>query len=225
MFGRKSKVETPAVLTLTANEEYLIELYAELWTASGLPKIVTIEMATSLMTQAITESQSDGTYDLPLNIGDIILGSSLPEAPASRAVVELIRPLLPEMRRDGMTDDDLRGYWNQSEVDRRMMILGGNVQRTALATQTLETGSYESVDEAFDAAGKAVHASFGRFGSTAGFDPNDPNRPLPLEMVSKVIAYMSEFLEAEGAAGFLEALGRAESYNAFYREHAGGGSV
>lgn len=210
LFGR-SRPRT----AFTKAEQQIVDLYVDLFAHLGLSKDDAAIFAADSMSTAIREAKQDGSYDLPDNLGDIVL-SGKPASAQYRQWVDGLRASLPMKRVDGMTDDDFREHWNQLEVARRMRITAANVPRMSMMMATMESGEYESVEQASEVAAQQVHIHFGRFGSTRGFDPEDPSRPLPFEVESSVIRFQ-ETLMADWA-NTKSAVERAGSMNAAYRE-------
>ncbi|MCP4611127.1 MAG: hypothetical protein GY845_20655 [Planctomycetes bacterium] len=70
------------------------------------------------------ESKEQGTSTLPLNFGDILLTRE-------KHTYE-IKCMLARKRKEGLTDDDIRWWWNMHDLERRAMMEVDDMHRYAL---------------------------------------------------------------------------------------------
>ena len=201
---------------LTPPEREIVDFYVLLVPSLGVPVQEARSFAVESMANAVREATQDDSYGLPDTLGDIVLGTSEPSDLYLRQWVHSLRASLPGKRLDGMTDDDFREHWNQPDVARRMRVAVMNIPRMALYRQTLETGVYDSVEHALSTASREVLMSYGRYGSSDGFAKDDPHRPLPFEVESRVVRFQMDLLENWASSAL--AVERAGSLNALYRE-------
>jgi hypothetical protein len=212
LFGKKTPRDEP----LTSTEAEILDFYRHLLNSTYGPSEYVDQTVVQGMHEAILESKADGTYWLPLDAGDLVLSGVQSRDPRLNAWVAGMRATLDLKRIDGMTDDDFRQYWNEPEVARRMAIVAMNLGRARLFGQALESRDWESMEQASAEAARHVGMFLGSFGHPTGTeDTSDPHRPLPLELHTRVIA----FLDAASADSQLvrKKLQEAGTLNALYR--------
>ena len=212
LFGKKA----PRAHPLTAAEAEILDRYRSCLTSTYGPSEILDQEVLQGMQDAIRESKADRTYWLPLDAGDLVLSGVRSTDPNLSAWVASMRATLEQKRSDGMTDDDFRQYWNEPEVARRMAIVAMNIARMRLFVEALESRDWESMEQAQSEAARRVGMFLGFFGHPTGAeDASDPHRPLPMEVRTRVIA----FLNAENADPEIvsKKLQEAGTLNAFYR--------
>lgn len=173
-------------------ERTYAKLYGSIFEAMGLPADEARQHAAATMLEAIRESKIDGTYRRPEFLGDLILGDSEPADNNLRADLRLQRSWLPVKRDDGVTDDDIRGWWNQPEVARRMRISAMNMLRSSIFVEILESRKWEDQNQAFDTAARMINQLQPFFGHpTRDMDLSDLSRPLPFELDSQLTRFVA----------------------------------
>jgi hypothetical protein len=205
-FKRKSR-EAPAI-ELTAEETELVAVYASL----GMTESDVLVG----MKQGIVESKADGTYWLPHDLGDLVLSGVTPPDSLLREVVIAQRAVMDVKRKDGMTDDDYRQYWNQPESIRRLAAWVGDSQRLALFMSVMESRAWDSEEQMFTEAAAQVNKFFGLYAHPRPDDDlTDPNRPLPLEVETRVTNYV-DFANSDPDE-IRAKLAEYRTVNAYYR--------
>jgi hypothetical protein len=74
--------------------------------------------------QVAEESKKEGTINLPRNYGDELLAKENSD--------EKIKKMLAKRRKEGVTDEDIKWWWNMHDYERRMMLKVDELNRIAL---------------------------------------------------------------------------------------------
>lgn len=90
------------------------------------------EMFRQLLFEVKEEAAEEGTDQLPSNFGDLLL-----EHEATNAA---IRDLLEAKRRERVTDEDLRTWWNQHDCERRLLLKVDEISRMVLYGKLRQQG-------------------------------------------------------------------------------------
>jgi len=147
---------------------------------------------------AIRESKQAGTYLLPANFGDIILGTTPTESSAVVVLAEAVCEELPAKEAEGVTGDDIRSWWNLNDVERRMIVKWDDFERVAYYRQAGRRGAEGDREQGSQDAAAQVRKRFPMYG-----DPQDTShtsgddRPLPLELKDRINAWLAEQAEYE----------------------------
>jgi len=118
---------------------------------------------------------------------------------------------LARRRDEGVTDDDVRAWWNLEEIERRILRQADEKQRFGILIHHIKAGMTEAE------AAERVRKELPIYG-----DPDDAragtgdDRPLPDELRDRVERLRRERYRADPGA-FLERLERASSFNALAR--------
>lgn len=124
-----------------------------------------------------------------------------------------------KIRREGVTDDDIRWFWNRHDIERRVMDEYRNFCGFVLFRKFREEG----LDAA--SAVRAMRTFYPFFG-----DPEDTShaegedRPLPYELVGRTDSYILR-RQLENEAAFTQELQKASSCNAFLRKEIAQGRL
>ncbi len=151
------------------------------------------EMAQGTLDKAIAEAKADGTYDIPRGLGDALLGLNEPPSDRIADWVDEKRMELRRLRQEGVTDDDIRTWWNMTSVERRFAIEQDNQGHLAYIMWAISEGhtSGPTNEETLDEAAELLRASHPLYG-----DPDDTrnttgdDRPLPYELKDRVNRYI-----------------------------------
>jgi len=125
------------------------------------------------------DAEKEGTANLPKNFGDILL--------EREATDEKIKFMLAKLRKEGVTDKDIKLWWNMNDLERRMIQQEDFMSRFALFLKLREEGLDEKE------AAKGVAKRFPIFG-----DPDDTilgsgeDRPLPYELKDRINIYIQK---------------------------------
>lgn len=145
-------------------EKALLAQYTQMMSMMGISSAEAPKMAGEMLDQAIEESKEEGTYYLPRNLGDIILGDAASDNQTIKSIAEGIRQTLPEKKAEGVKDDDVRWWWNLNDIERRMMLKTDDAARAALFMSELQKGNESSFEKAADKAAGRVRKFFPTYG-------------------------------------------------------------
>lgn len=132
-----------------------------------------------LLKRAKTASKKDGTANLSLNSGDMLL-----ETEADKPDV---KDMFTKKRKEGVRDEDIRWWWNMHDIERCMMVEWDNIPRMAMYTHSVEHGM--SFEEAA-AKVRKHHPMYGDIEDTSNTSGED--RPLPYELKDRVNIYIEK---------------------------------
>lgn len=193
-------------------------------TLMGMPCSRALEKAREIVDAAIEESRKEGRYCLPRNFGDIILDKARSDEPAVNSLAERIRRDLPGKRAEGVRDEDIRWWWNLSDVERRLMIKYDDAFRLAITMselgRTKNRSEKTALQRALDAA-KKKSPIYGNHDDTSKAGGDD--RPLPCELKNRVSAYIQKKKSAWDKCG--ETIEGFSSLNALIRKEIRAGNL
>jgi len=205
-------------------EKQLLEHYTDFFTSMGLPGKKT---AKEMLDKAIEESKKLGTYNLPQNFGDIILGKEKAENQAIENTAEYFRKLLPAKRAEGVKDEDIRWWWNLNDVERFMMFKIDDFYKGALFMNEIQEGKTP------DQAGITVW----KFHPTYTIvDPNkEPENkpfklkredyPLPAELKDRVNVFIEEKAKIDSDGKYKKEIESSSTFNALIRKEMKAGKI
>lgn len=157
-----------------------------------------------LYKQAEEEAKAEGSLNLPLNLGDILLEKESSE--------EKTKSMLAKRRNEGVRDEDIRWWMNRHELDRKMMIKIDDMNRLALFIKSREEDGLTK-----DEAAIRVKKFFPIFG-----DPNDTStstgddRPLPFELKDRINIYIENRSQLDSEM-YKKEIEKTSSFNALIR--------
>ncbi len=130
------------------------------------------------------EAVEEGTDQLPSHFGDLLLEHETSDP--------TIQAMLTDKRRQGVTDEDLRSWWNQHDYERRLALKIDDLKRMATYVRLRDQGFAPQ-----DASQQALrsHVCYG--------DPNDAgplrgdDRPLPPELRERIQRYTERRLRTD----------------------------
>ena len=91
-------------------EKILEETHIPMFQMMGLSLSQAKESFSKMLNECKEQGQREGTANLPENWGDIVL--------QREAGDEKVRNSLAKLRREGVTDQDIRNWWNQPDLAR-----------------------------------------------------------------------------------------------------------
>ncbi len=209
-------------------EKELLKIYTLLMSETmGVGQSEAKKVAKEMLNQAIEESKEEGSYYLPQNFGDIILGDAATDDPTINSVAKMIRKNTPKKKAEGVRDEDIRWWWNMNDIERRMMAKQDNIINMAHYTHAVEnpTEPAESVEEALDNAAARVRKLHPKYG-----DPDDTthtkgdDRPLPYELKDRVNIYIEKREKAD-AEKFIKDVKQSSTFNALVRRGIRSGNL
>ena len=214
--------ETPTEpLPLTDLEQGLVDKYSALYQQyKNLTPEEATDLATTLIQEAKRESQDNHTYYLPTNLADLVLQNTPPADPDTKKAYDLIQQRLPRLRNEGVTDKDIRWWWNFSQIERSMIIKNDEYERHSFfLTQ------YQKLQHTFptdDSAKNAAEALTNKRYPLYTQDLQDyfisPDDPLPIELKDRIDAFMDHAARFTDFHQTLTQIQQASTFNAFIRQ-------
>ena len=188
----------------SAHESELEEFYVDMYvSAKGLSPSEARKTIRTFIQQAKEEAQREGTADLPPNFGDGLL--------AIESTDEKVKAMFSNVRKEGVTDEDIRWWWNMPDLERRLMLKEDESSRIAVFMHHLDQGI--SQEEAAVKV-KEFHPMYGDPSDTSKSSGDD--RPLPFELKDRIDRYI-EMCREQGADSFKVDLEASSSFNALVR--------
>ena len=202
-------------------EQDLVNLYSQIFTESmGMNPSDAKEQAEDMLDQAIADSKKERTDDLPQNTGDIILGESGLDDPKIKLIVNKSKKMLQSRRKEGVTDEDIRYWWNLHDLERRMMIKHDDIARMALFIDQKQKGI--NADEAAVKVRK-LHPMYGDPSDTKHSKGND--RPLPYELKDRINKYIENIRKSGDHEKYKKEIDKSSSFNALVRKKIKTGEI
>jgi len=202
LFGSSSNLEREL-------EEYYVPTFQMM---TGMPLTQARSAFRDILKQAKEEAKNEGTLNLPRNFGDILLEKESGD--------EKIKSMLAKKRKEGVTDKDIKWWWNMHDLERRIMLKVDDIHRLALFEKLREKEGL-SVEEAARRIGK----SFPVFG-----DPDDTtrttgeDRPLPYELKDRINIYIEKRSQVDPEQ-FKKEIEGSSSVNSFIRKEISKGNI
>lgn len=206
-------------------EKALLEQYTNMISMTGIPLPKARKMAEDMLNQTIEESKKTGSYYLPQNMGDIILGDAKSDNPVIEKIAESLRQKLPEKKAEGVRDEDIRWWWNLNDIERRMMLAHDNVTRIALYAAEIDKHKKQSQEKAAENAAATIKKFFPMYS-----DPEDTthtsgdDRPLPYELKDRINIYTEKRARAD-LEKYKREIEKASSFNALVRKEIKAGNL
>ena len=206
---------------LTDLEQSLIDKYSALYQRyKNLTPAEATDLATTLLKEAKQEALSNNTYFLPTNLGDLILNNTPPSDPKARSVYDLIQERLPGLRNAGVTDPDIKWWWNFSQIERSMIIKNDEAEYSDFfVAQLLKTQTkFPTKESAQNAAIAITHKHLPLYiqgPQDFFFSPDDP---LPIELKDRVDAFMDHASRSPDFQQTLQQIQTFSTFNAFVRQ-------
>lgn len=150
------------------------------------------------MDDAIQEAKAAGTYDLPVDLGDRLLAK------------ERTDPLaLSGLREEGIRDEDIRWWWNMTEVGRLVMKRSDSATRLGAFAELVRDRGLDPV-----AAGRALRKILVMYGDpSVDSVATGEDRNLPYELRQRVTEFFTQ-----DRVGANKAARQFSSLNAFVRD-------
>ena len=191
-------------------EKQLLNTYSRVLASTGLSRREAREQVKQAIEDCKQAAREEGTDEAPEDLGDRILERAEEGDEQASRIVE-------RARKEGATDDDIRQWWNMSDLRRRMICWAEDacVRMPMYVTATRHGLSEEE-------AGEKVRQYFPVYG-----DPDDTemgtgdDRPLPHELRDRVERYRREHRD-EDRRSKLEGY---SSYNALVRDEIRSGNL
>ena len=164
-----------------------------------------------LLEQARHESSDLGTARLPEDYGNVLLSLETED--------EKIRSTLASKRKEGVTNEDIRWWWNMHDLERRMMLKVDEQRRT---TEYLR---YRQAGLSKDEAGGRVRRYYPSYGAPDDLPEfNLEDNHLPPELKRRIDRYIERRREVDPDA-FEEEMERSSTFNALVRKEIQNGNL
>lgn len=169
------------------------------------------ETATAYLDAAIKEAKKLGRYDYSDDFGDLILGvTATDNAIVAEDALKIQKELFAK-KKDGVTDEDVRSWWNLSEVERGMILQIEDAARMATMISALRQGKAEH-KAAIQV--RKCHPIYGNPKDTSVTHGND--RPLPIELKDRINKYIES--QIINPIPYKNKVKETTSFNAFVRK-------
>ena len=154
----------------------------------GLPPPEARRAFWQILNEIKKESLETGAATLPKDFGDRLLEREL--------VDDRVKALLETKRAEGVSDHDIRWWWNRSHLERALMAKLDQLNRLLLLSQFFEEQKL-SPEEATKKL-RTYDPLFGEVDEAPTDSPDD--RPLPYELKERVRRYVQKRAILEAAA-------------------------
>jgi hypothetical protein len=188
------------------------------------------KMAKEMIRQCIEESKKQGTYDWPSGLGQLVLEGGRSRHQAADRWAEAVRRRLHIKREDGVTDDDIRGFWNLHDIERRMIEKVDENARMALFLHSVHNSEQPTKELAFAEAEEKVrkyHPKYGYSGDSSCLSQpgaTRDDRPLPCELIDRVNRYI-ERRTADDQEAYKRDIEASSTFNALVRREIRAGRL
>ncbi|MBO7447880.1 hypothetical protein J6U78_06065, partial [bacterium] len=178
------------------------------------------DLATTLIKEAKQEALQNHTYDLPTNLGSLVLQNTSPTDQYAKSAYDLIQRRLPRLRSEGVTDKDIIWWWNFSQIERSMIIKNDEMEyHNFFVTQLLKTQTqFPKKETAQNAARALTNKRFPIYTQNLQDDVFSPDDPLPYELKERVDSFMSNASRSPDFQQTLQQLQTFSTFNAFIRQ-------
>jgi hypothetical protein len=198
--------------SLSATERELEAQYVHTLHMLGLSPSEARRTFWHIMNQIKGEALTTGTSALPRDFGDWLL--------ERENVDGTVQATLAKRRAEGVTDQDIRWWWNMHHLERAMMCKLDDLHRYLLLTRFIEEEGLGREEAARKLA--SYDPSFGEPGETHADRHED--QPLPYELKERVRSYLQKrsILDPEA---FARDIKESSSLNALIRKEVQRGNL
>jgi len=190
-------------------EEYYVPTFQVM---TGMPPTQARSAFRDILKQAKEEAKNEGTLNLPRDFGDILL--------EKESTNEKNKSMLAKKRVEGVTDEDIKWWWNMYDIERRIMLKVDDIHKMALYHKLVEENDLDGEE-----AAKKVAKSFPIFGNpdaTATSAAED--RPLPYELKDRINIYIKKRSQTDPEQ-FKKEIEGSSSVNSFIRKEISKGNI
>jgi hypothetical protein len=169
-----------------------------------IPKRQAQKTLKKIINKAKEQAAQEGTSDLPSDYGESLLKNENSDVNLKRQ--------LKAIREEGVTNDDIKFWWNMNDLERRVGTLIEDFFRAQLFYFfTLN----KMEEEKAHAQIKKTHPLYGDV--SVPWDGDKHDKPLPFELKERINLFIIKN-SREGAEDFHKELLEYSSFNAFLRE-------
>jgi len=165
-----------------------------------------------LYRQAENEAKAEGSINLPVNLGDILL-----EKESTR---QETKSMLAKRRKEGVRDEDIRCWMNRHELDRKMMIKVDDISKLALFTKLIKEDRLSEEEAAIEV--KKYFPVYGDPDDTSTSSGDD--RPLPFELKDRINIYIQKRSQTDPEK-YKKEIAESSSFNALIRKEIKKGNI
>jgi len=211
-------------------ERAIINFQSQTISRRGIPSAEAKRITENMFDQIIEESKKEGTYYLPQNLGDIILGDAGSDDPKVKKIAESIRQKLPQKKKEGVKDEDVRWWWNQPDILRRYEVARDEVSGMFFLAD-LEIIYESSNEKAATNANEMVRKYRPVYDTIYGGEPDDTNhttgddKPLPCELKRRIMDYNTKSLRDDNYEKNENDIEQSSSFNALIRKEIRAGNL
>ena len=185
-------------------EDRLETFYLDLFKNMGMSKWQSYTSTQGMLKLCKETAQKEETLKLPTNYGDILLEKEKSD--------EKIKHDLNKIRKEGVRDQDIQTWWNQHDLERRMMLAFDDISKTAVVLK-LKDEDKMSMEEAMKRVRK-IFPMYGEPDDTSNSSGDD--RPIPYELKWRIIDYI-EKRNRDDKENYQKDMEESSSYNALIR--------
>lgn len=221
-------------LKYNSTERALLNHYSQIFSMQlGISSGESKKFAKDVLDSAIVESKEDDTHHLPQNLGDIILGDAVSDDPAVKKLSECIKQKLPTIKKEGVRDEDVRWWWNMSNVERLMPVECEFVYRMKFTSLEImkEVGlvvAFENIKKNLPIYEEAIH----NIGTIQHDDNQLPDymqvtgddKPLPRELTNRINIYIEKRIMSN-IEKYENDIQQSSSFNALIRREIKAGNL
>jgi hypothetical protein len=193
-------------------ERELEKQYVHTLHLMGLPPPEARRAFWQLLDEIKKESLGTGAATIPKNFGDRLLEREL--------IDDRVKALLEKKRAEGVTDHDIRWWWNMSHLERALMAKLDQLNRQLLIRQFIE--DQELSPEEATRKLRTYDPVFGEVDETTTGSVDD--KPLPYELKERVRRYVQRRAILDAAALTRDIEG-SSSFNHLVRKELKRGSL
>jgi len=190
-------------------ERGLLETYSKIFSDMGLPNEE--KMAKDILNQSINESKKENCYNLPINLGDVLLQKEKDSGKENEN--------FEKKRKEGVKDEDIKWWFNLNDIERRMMAKVDDMNCLAMFINEIENGKSENEAAAIV---RKYHPKYGN-PEDDSFTKSD-DRPIPYELKDRVNIYIEKRFKNDPEK-YKKDIDSSSTFNALVRKEIKAGNI
>jgi transcriptional regulator with XRE-family HTH domain len=190
-------------------ERGLLETYSKIFSDMGLPN--SEKMAKDILNQSIDESKKENCYNLPINLGDVLLQKEKDSGKENEN--------FKKKRKEGVKDEDIKWWFNLNDIERRMMAKVDDMNCLAMFINEIENGKSENEAAAIV---RKYHPKYGN-PEDDSFTKGD-DRPIPYELKDRVNIYIEKRFKNDQEK-YKKDIESSSTFNALVRKEIKAGNI
>lgn len=191
-------------------ERELLEAYSKIFSDMGLPN--SEKMAKDILNQSIDESKKENCYNLPINLGDVLLQKEKDSGKENEN--------FKKKRKEGVKDEDIKWWFNLNDIERRMMTKVDDMNCLAMFINEInENGKNENEAAAIV---RKYHPKYGN-PEDDSFTKGD-DRPIPYELKDRVNIYIEKRFKNDQEK-YKKDIESSSTFNALVRKEIKAGNI